>query len=58
VTFVTDQLAPDPNDPLQILLKELGDVPRPFGEEERDIQLTLENRFKSNIGTNQIISQY
>jgi nicotinamide mononucleotide adenylyltransferase len=38
-------------------LKELGDVPRPFGEEERDIQLTLENRFKSNIGMNRIISQ-
>jgi Ras GTPase-activating-like protein IQGAP2/3 len=49
VASYKDQLAPDPNDPLQILLKELGDIPRPFGEEERDIQLTLENRFKNNL---------
>jgi Ras GTPase-activating-like protein IQGAP2/3 len=41
------QLAPEPNDPLRIIMADLGDVPTMTeSQKETEVQLTLENRFK------------
>jgi Ras GTPase-activating-like protein IQGAP2/3 len=43
------QVAPDGNDPLRVVLKDLGEAPKPASNDPRDVQLTLENRFKDSI---------
>lgn len=42
-------LAKDKEDPLRIILNDLGDPPKISSEDDREIQLTLTNRFKQNM---------
>jgi len=44
-----DQLAKDKEDPLRIILNDLGEAPQISNEDDREIQLTLTNRFKQNM---------
>jgi hypothetical protein len=47
-----DQVAPDKDDPLRIVLNDLGEVGDDDEDEEearKEVQLTLENRFKQNV---------
>jgi Ras GTPase-activating-like protein IQGAP2/3 len=50
LTTYADQVAPEKTDPLRAILQDLGEVPKEDEEDtEREIQLTLENKFKSNV---------
>jgi len=44
-----DKLTKDKDDPLRVILNDLGDAPKISHEEDREIQLTLTNRFKKNM---------
>ena len=45
-----DVLAPDADDPLRIVIKDLGDdVPEVKKDDDREMQLTLTNRFETTI---------
>jgi len=44
-----DKLAKDKEDPLRLILTDLGDAPQVPKEDDREIQLTLTNRFKQNM---------
>lgn len=43
-----DALATEKDDPLKLILNDLGDPP-PMGKDDREIQLTLANRFKVDV---------
>eukprot|EP00029_Vermamoeba_vermiformis_P006755 TRINITY_DN272_c0_g1_i1.p1 TRINITY_DN272_c0_g1~~TRINITY_DN272_c0_g1_i1.p1 ORF type:complete len:852 (-),score=428.56 TRINITY_DN272_c0_g1_i1:107-2662(-) len=50
LTTYAEQVAPEKTDPLRAILQDLGEVPKEDEEDtEREIQLTLENKFKSNV---------
>jgi Ras GTPase-activating-like protein IQGAP2/3 len=49
LTTYADQLTTDPQDPIRIVLKDLGPVPDNAGEEGKDIQLYLESKFKTSL---------
>jgi len=44
-----DKLAKEKDDPLRLIINDLGDVPSVSKEDDREIQLTLTNRFKQNM---------
>eukprot|EP01117_Protostelium_nocturnum_P002977 TRINITY_DN13906_c0_g1_i1.p1 TRINITY_DN13906_c0_g1~~TRINITY_DN13906_c0_g1_i1.p1 ORF type:complete len:845 (-),score=237.82 TRINITY_DN13906_c0_g1_i1:97-2631(-) len=44
-----DKLAKDKEDSLRLILNDLGEVPSTSKEDEREIQLTLTNRFKQSM---------
>jgi len=46
-----DQLAPNKDDPLRLVMNDLGEPPTVFNEEDKDreLQLTLTNRFKVDM---------
>jgi Ras GTPase-activating-like protein IQGAP2/3 len=46
-----DQLAPSKDDPLRLIMNDLGEPPSEFSEEDKDreLQLTLTNRFKVDM---------
>jgi len=44
-----DKLTKDKEDPLRLILADLGEVPKIDKEDDREIQLTLTNRFKMNV---------
>eukprot|EP01114_Cavostelium_apophysatum_P024750 TRINITY_DN97_c0_g1_i1.p1 TRINITY_DN97_c0_g1~~TRINITY_DN97_c0_g1_i1.p1 ORF type:complete len:949 (-),score=375.35 TRINITY_DN97_c0_g1_i1:141-2822(-) len=44
-----DKLAKEKDDPLRLILTDLGEVPNVSAEDDREIQLTLTNRFKQNM---------
>lgn len=44
-----DKLAKDKEDPLRLILADLGEAPEVSKEDDREIQLTLTNRFKQNM---------
>jgi hypothetical protein len=44
------KLAREPEDPLRVILKDLGDVPvANSGDDEREVQLVLTNRFAEKM---------
>jgi len=44
-----DKLAKDKEDPLRLIVNDLGEAPVVSKEDDREIQLTLTNRFKQNM---------
>jgi len=44
-----DKLTKDKDDPLALIIKDLGEAPKISQEDDREIQLTLTNRFKQNM---------
>jgi len=44
-----DKLAKDKEDPLRLIMSDLGEAPAVGKEDDREIQLTLTNRFKQNM---------
>ena len=44
-----NKLAKDKDDPLRLILNDLGEAPVVSKEDDREIQLTLTNRFKQNV---------
>jgi hypothetical protein len=44
-----DKLVKDKEDPLAMILRDLGEPPKVSKEDDREIQLTLTNRFKQNM---------
>jgi len=46
-----DSLAPEAEDPLRVIMNDLGEPPAEFSEEDKDreLQLTLTNRFKVDV---------
>jgi Ras GTPase-activating-like protein IQGAP2/3 len=44
-----DKLVKDKEDPLKVILHDLGEAPSVSKEDDREIQLTLTNRFKQNM---------
>jgi len=44
-----DKLTKDKDDPLALIIKDLGESPKISQEDDREIQLTLTNRFKQNM---------
>jgi len=44
-----DKLAKEKDDPLRLIMTDLGEVPVISSEDDREIQLTLTNRFKQNM---------
>jgi len=46
---VLDKLAKEKDDPIRLIMTDLGDVPHIASEDDREIQLTLMNRFKQNM---------
>jgi len=44
-----EKLAKEKEDPLRVILNDLGDAPLVSKEDDREIQLTLTNRFKQNM---------
>ncbi len=47
-----DKLAKEKDDPLRLIINDLGDAPSVSKEDDREIQLTLTNRFKQNMEGN------
>mgnify|MGYP001120082079 FL=1 len=44
-----EALATEKEDPLKLILNDLGDPPPMIGKDDREIQLTLANRFKVDV---------
>jgi len=44
-----DKLAKEKDDPLRVIMTDLGEAPSVSKEDDREIQLTLTNRFKQNM---------
>lgn len=44
-----DKLTKDKEDPMRLILNDLGEVPSVSDQDDREIQLTLTNRFKGNV---------
>ncbi len=44
-----DKLAKDKDDPLRVIMNDLGEAPAISNEDDREIQLTLTNRFKQSM---------
>jgi len=49
ISTYQSQLSPDVNDPIRVVLKDLGVVPEKTEDDTRDISLTLESRFKTSL---------